>query len=247
MKDTFYFQHEINARWDQKLVKLQMVHGMAGIGVYWCIVEMLYENTGYLPLEYERITFELRTDKNVIRSVINDFDLFQNDGVKFWSENALMQFNARIAKSVKASDSVKKRWNKYYRNTTVIQTYNDSNTKEERRGEEIRGEELPPPEFGKSLTVMTEKDLRQVFEGEIQIEEWCMKTHSNIDQFTKFMKQWVENKVLTGNYHYQKHQLKAFMLADWEKEKKEIAKLPKSNTPKLYKAPPIPAGYEQAK
>ena len=116
-----------------------------------------------------------------------------------------------------------------------------------RRDIEGKGGELPPPEFGKFSTVMTEKQLREIFEGEIQIEQWCMKTHSDKDQFTNFMNQWVENKVLTGNYHYQKHQLKSFMLADWEKEKKEIAKLPKVNKLKIYVAPPIPAGYEQAK
>jgi hypothetical protein len=135
MKDTFYFQHDTNARWDHKLVKVQMTHQMIGIGVYWCIVEMLYENAGYLPIEYERIAFELRTDKSVIQSIINDFELFENDGVKFWSNNALMQFNERISKSVKASESVKKRWDKYKGNTNVLPTKYYPNTKEERRGE----------------------------------------------------------------------------------------------------------------
>lgn len=135
MKDTFYFQHDTSARWDQKLVKVQMMHQMTGIGVYWCIVEMLYENAGYLPTEYERIAFELRTEKNVIQSIVNDFELFENDGEKFWSNNALMQFNERMNKSAKASNSVNKRWEKYKRNTTVLRTKNDPNTKEERRGE----------------------------------------------------------------------------------------------------------------
>ena len=78
-KGTFYFRHDCNARTDRKLINLSMKHGMQGIGIYWCVVEMLYEEGGYLPLEYERISFELRTDTKVIQDVIQGFELFNYD------------------------------------------------------------------------------------------------------------------------------------------------------------------------
>lgn len=105
-----------------------MAHGMAGIGCFWCIVEMLYENTGYLQTQYDRIAYELRIDENVIRSIINDFDLFKIEDDKFYSESALNQFKNRMSKSESARLSVSKRWEKYDRNTDVKKR----NTKEDR-------------------------------------------------------------------------------------------------------------------
>lgn len=119
MKETFYFSHDYNARNDCKLINLQIKHGMAGIGIYWCLVEMIYEEAGYLLLEYERISYVLRIDKNVIQSVINDFDLFQIIDNKITSTSIFERINQRANKSEKARLSVQARWNKYERNTNV--------------------------------------------------------------------------------------------------------------------------------
>jgi len=124
-----YFSHDYNARNDTKLVKLFMKLGLEGIGAYWCIIEMLYEEGGYLLRnEYERIAFELRTDYNVIKKIVEELDLFVFDDEKFWSETALSRLNQRMEKSQKARESVEKRWKKYERNTNVKQSKNDSNT-----------------------------------------------------------------------------------------------------------------------
>ena len=124
-----YFSHDYNARNDTKLVKLFMKLGLKGIGAYWCIIEMLYEEGGYLlRSEYERISFELRTEPKFIKNIIEDFDLFKKDTKKVWSETALDRLNKRIEKSTKARESVQKRWKKYERNTNVLQTKNDCNT-----------------------------------------------------------------------------------------------------------------------
>ena len=118
-KETYYFSHDYYARTDRKLVSLAMKHGMAGIGVYWCLVEMLYEEGGAMPIEYERITFELRTDTNVVESVINDFGLFNHDDELFWSEAVIERLKKRSEKSEKARESIRKRWDKYEDNTNV--------------------------------------------------------------------------------------------------------------------------------
>lgn len=112
-KDTFYFMHECNARTDRKLIKLMMTHGMEGIGLYWCLIEMLYEETGYLPLDCERISFELRTDTNLIQSVIKNFDLFIiKDEKYFYSDAVLKQLQERCEKSEKARKAITYRWDK---------------------------------------------------------------------------------------------------------------------------------------
>ena len=116
-KDVFYFSHDYNARNDRKMRALTMKHGMLGVGVFWCIIEMLYEEVGFLPMEYERIAFELRIDTNVIRSVIEDFELFEHDEERFWSESILTRLQERCDKSEKARKSIMARWIKYERNT----------------------------------------------------------------------------------------------------------------------------------
>lgn len=151
-KETFYFKHDYNARHDRKLVNVIMNHGMIGIGVYWCVVEMLYEEGGYLPLnkqEYERISFELRADIEIIESIINDFGLFlvSTDTKLFFSDTILSRLQERCDKSYKARASINKRWNKLVKHTNVIRPKQQRNTRrrEEKREEEKKEENNTPP------------------------------------------------------------------------------------------------------
>jgi len=130
-KDTFWFSHDYNARSDRKLLKLRMKHGMEGIGAYWCIVEMLYQEGGFLSInDYERITFELRSNNDTITSVINNFDLFEKNSETFWSNSVLNRLKIRADKSEKARNSIKERWEKERakKHTNVSPSYNDRNT-----------------------------------------------------------------------------------------------------------------------
>lgn len=134
MKD--YFSHDYNSRNDKKLVNAFMKFGLESIGAYWCIVEMLYEEGGYLLLsEYERITFELRSNNECIKYLLNDSDLFKNDGLKFWSESAIERLKLRSEKSEKARKSIESRWNRK-QNTNVIRTNEERNTNKVKESKE---------------------------------------------------------------------------------------------------------------
>jgi len=130
-----YFSHDEGARNDPKLVKVLMRLGQAGKGVYWDLVEMLYEQNGYLLLsECDSYAFALRTDCELINSLINDFNLFENDGERFWSNTALRRLEARELKSKKASESASKRWN----NANAMRTHNEGNAIKEKKEKEIK-------------------------------------------------------------------------------------------------------------
>lgn len=90
MKDLQYITHDLGARNDPKLLMLQMEMGGQGLAIFWCLVEMLWENDGRLPLDPRPIAFSLRwaTAEEVDR-VIREFGLFENDGDQFWSRSAL--------------------------------------------------------------------------------------------------------------------------------------------------------------
>lgn len=124
-KETFYFSHDYNARSDKEVMKVRMKMGMSGIGLYWCIVEMLYEEGGYLNRsEYERISFELQSNYDDVTMLIEQFQLFKFDDKKFWSNSVLERLKKRKEKSDKARESINYRWN----NTNVKRTKNGSNT-----------------------------------------------------------------------------------------------------------------------
>jgi len=124
MAEQGYFSHDLHARTDGKLICLQMKEGMAGIGIYWCLVEMLNEDAGYIMLsECERIAFELRTDKETILRVVQSCDLFQNDGEKFWSDSVIRRMNIRLQKSQKARESANLRWV----NANALRTQSEGN------------------------------------------------------------------------------------------------------------------------
>lgn len=146
-KETFYFSHDYNARMDRKIYALRIKHKMEGVGIYWCILEMLYEEGGKLPIiDYERIAFELQTDCERIKSVIEDFELFFNDGKFFWSNSALTRLNIRKEKSEKAKKSAQQRWGKKEENANALQTLSEGNAIKERKVNENKEKEivLPP-------------------------------------------------------------------------------------------------------
>jgi len=58
-----------------------------------------------LPLDYESIAYDLRMDSEVIKSIINDFDLFVIDGDIFGSNSIQRRLEERESKSTNARKS----------------------------------------------------------------------------------------------------------------------------------------------
>lgn len=140
MKDTFYFTHDYNARSDVKIKKLLAKHGLEGYGLYWAIIEDLYNNANALPLDCESIAFDMRTNEQLVSSVINDFGLFVIEDKEFGSLSVQRRLDERALKSKKARDSANKRW---LNNANALQTQSDSNAikekKEKEKKEDISG------------------------------------------------------------------------------------------------------------
>lgn len=83
MKDLQYITHDLGARNDPKLLDLQMEMGGQGLAIFWCLVEMLWENDGKIPANYKSIAFALRWCKPAeVERVVTGFNLFQvEDGM----------------------------------------------------------------------------------------------------------------------------------------------------------------------
>jgi hypothetical protein len=147
-KDTYYFSHDYNARTDIKIKRLIAKHGYEGYGLYWAIIEDLYQNANALPMDCESIAFDLRTNENIVNSIINDFDLFIiNDGL-FGSLSVQRRLIERDERSSKARDSAFKRWNK---DANVMQSHSEGNAIKERKGKEMKEKDNIKFDFKKSL------------------------------------------------------------------------------------------------
>jgi hypothetical protein len=113
MKDTFFFSHDFGARNDPKLQNVLMEHGCEGLGVFWCVVEQIYEQGGSLPLaNCKSIAFALHVDCKVVESIVNNFGLFENDGETFWSASINNRLNKRAEIAQKRKNAAMNRWNK---------------------------------------------------------------------------------------------------------------------------------------
>lgn len=135
-KEAYYFSHDYGARNDPKLQKVLMKLGQEGKGVYWDLIEILFEEGGKLLLsECESYAFALRVDLKVIQSLINDFELFKKDDIYFWSNSVLKRLEIRENKSIKASENARKRWDR----ANAMPSHSERNAIKERKGKKKKG------------------------------------------------------------------------------------------------------------
>jgi hypothetical protein len=111
---------------------------MIGYGIFWSIVEDLYNNANALRTDYEGIAYDLRSDCDIVASVVNDFDLFIFNGDFFGSNSVQERLDQRNIKSESARKSASYRWE----NANALQTQSEGNAKKERKGKEIKGKEI---------------------------------------------------------------------------------------------------------
>lgn len=125
-----YFPHDHYARSDKKIINLIRLKGMAGYGLYWCLVEMLYEEGGWLKLsDLESLAYDLRTDIEKVQSLIEDYDLFfvDEESDRFSSRAVLARLELINEKSSKRAQAAKTRWDAARENAKAMQMHNKSN------------------------------------------------------------------------------------------------------------------------
>ena len=126
---SLYFSHDFDSRTDIKIRNLIRKHGMTGYGIYWAIVEDLYRNANAMRTHYDLYAFEMRVEEDVVRSIINDFDLFKINGDTFSSDSVERRISEINDRSNKAATSAKARWDKgeSERNANAMRTHSDGN------------------------------------------------------------------------------------------------------------------------
>lgn len=186
MKNTLYFPHDYHARHDPKLDRLYLTLGYEGVGIYWCLIEMLYEQGGYL--KFDDLILYARQDNSLcerIAKVVRGFDLFKFDDVRFWSESCLNRLGKIKDKCEKASQSALKRWGG---NANAMPTQCEGNAIN-KRNKEKKETNTYVDEFFSYFLLKTKKKFALI-DSRRSIIEARLKTHT-IDQ----LKQAVDNFV----------------------------------------------------
>ena len=147
MKDLQYITHDLGARNDPKLLDVQMEMGGQGLAIFWCLVEMLWENDGRMPMNFRAIAFSLRwATAEEVERVIREFGLFEDDGKEFWSRSALeriAQKKDRIqarSEAARNAGQASARARQNNRTTTVEQPLNERTTPVEPINKDINKE-----------------------------------------------------------------------------------------------------------
>ncbi|MGN0029706.1 MAG: DUF4373 domain-containing protein [Marinilabiliaceae bacterium] len=111
--DTQYFAHDYDARRDIKMIRLRKEMGYEGVGIYWSLIEFLYENGNRcLADDIAAVADELHTDEEKLRRVVEDFDLFTLEEGAFFSESIARRLGKRKEVSDKRSSAAARRRDK---------------------------------------------------------------------------------------------------------------------------------------
>lgn len=193
-KETFYFSHDYNARSDMKIKKLISKHGMLGYGVYWAIVEDLYNNANALQLDCEVIAYDLRVISDLVESVLNDFDLFEINNNIISSNSVGKRLEARNAKSIKARKSALKRWEKSEGNANAEQSQFEPNAIKESKVKESKVKEIEKDKKDSPSSFDFKKELINFGFNEELVTEWVAfrkrnKQNNSKTAFNTFVKQ----------------------------------------------------------
>lgn len=152
MKEAYYFSHDSNARYDEKILALRSVYKAEGYGWYWILIEMMRDANAY-RLHYDGkysftvIAKELGCDdgmaKQFIDDCINEFHLFVLSDGYFQSVSLLRRMDKVEEKRRKAIESARARWDK---EPNAMRTHNDGNAIKEKKGNKKKVNPPIPPE-----------------------------------------------------------------------------------------------------
>jgi len=174
-----YLRHDYKARTHPRLQRIMMKYGMEGVGLYWCLIEMMYEQEGELLLsECETYAFALRMDAERIATFIRDSGAFEIDGDSIYSTTVTERLLERDEKSKKASKSAQARWNKH-KEANTMRTHTKRNAsivensiEEDSKVEEEKRKRFTPPTVDEVFELMNDRNKSEYFVNYYQSNGW---------------------------------------------------------------------------
>ncbi|WP_321330831.1 Lin1244/Lin1753 domain-containing protein [uncultured Bacteroides sp.] len=137
MKNDKYFQHDVSACGNVKLMALIDKEGMKGYGIYWVVLEFLRQQESYLsPLKMlSFVAHRAKVTRKFVERVVMDYDLFVIEKECFYSPGMHKRMHTYDQKTLANSENARKaaiaKWQKIRENKHAA-----AMQREEKRGEE---------------------------------------------------------------------------------------------------------------
>lgn len=252
MKKTYYFQHDYNARNDPKLQAVMIKYGLAGIGAFWCIVEMLYEQDGTLPItSISSIAYTLHADEEMLKNIVCKMDLFECNKKNFWSRSVRKRLGLINEISDIRRKAAEKRWksnkkddanemqmqcksnaNAQNNDANAMQTECKCNTIKEK---EIKGNDIKDITPTPCARSAREEELFQEFEQmQSAWEEIAMKFGKDIPSLKKILQDFILECRAKGTAHSSISDLRCHFV-DWARIQIQQQEKQKQQNERRYK------------
>lgn len=132
LKDSF-LKHAIGSRDHPKLVEAERASRGLYKAVWWDLVDMLWEQGGYLPMDFDKLAYILRyPTPEEVKRVVMDFGLFENDGQRIWNESALEGIQHKMDVGERRAENRRGKGSNNGRSTNEEQMKNECSTNEKR-------------------------------------------------------------------------------------------------------------------
>jgi len=107
MKNSFYFDHDYNARNDHKILEVRAEYGWEGYAIFFALLESLCESNGYIKREaLAGLSLGLNVPKDKLNEYLSFYikiGLFMEDGIGIYSQRILDHLMYRHKLSIAGS------------------------------------------------------------------------------------------------------------------------------------------------
>lgn len=204
-KEAYYFSHDANARQDEKILMLRAEHGWEGYGIYWALIEMMFESSDSVlnHSKIKGIAVSYNIDITLLQSVINTCiteELFNSDNEHFWSESLLRRktkfLDSKAQKSEAGSKGMAKRWGNRQPTDNGVNNgvITENNKVKERKVKESKGKEIKESE----LTHSTEADYKKVSKAYAEIHKVLELPYTNGPLLSKLLDEGIPPDHIIG-------------------------------------------------
>lgn len=106
---TDYFFHDTNASSDEKLLEVNNEMKCQGLGIYWCLIELLKQNGGKMNYKPTLLAFTIRgCTADEVQQIITKYGLFEVQDGQFWSPSLLRRIEMQEESTAKKSAAASK-------------------------------------------------------------------------------------------------------------------------------------------
>lgn len=114
MKNANWFEHDYNARNDQKILMLRAEYGMEGYGIYWSLIETMAEDKGEIDrVAIGGLSLGYGVPKDRLKNVLDfcvKIGLFSGNENKVFSKRIKAHLEGRKLFQRKGLEGARKRW-----------------------------------------------------------------------------------------------------------------------------------------